>query len=200
MVKGTTPQLDLFLGVVLAGGKSSRMGVDKALLPFRNRTLLQHQYEKVASVLGNKNVVVSGDYPQYQHVVDQDYGIGPLGGIISIVKKYRSAEYFLFLPVDMPKLSEETLLWLIQAAKADSSFNCWSYCNYEMPLIIKNSETLEPILTDLLLQPKKLRSIRKLIQLMKYKPVSSEADGHEFINANTRKDWSEVLNEYTHGF
>lgn len=200
MVKGTTPQLELFLGVVLAGGRSSRMGVDKALLPFRNRTLLQHQYEKVVSVLGNKNVVVSGDYPQYQHVVDQDYGIGPLGGIVSVIREYRAAENFLFLPVDMPNLSEKTLFRLIQVAKTDSSSDCWSYCNYEMPLIIKNSETLEPILTDLLLQPKKFRSIRKLIQLMKYKPVSSEADGHEFINANTRKDWSEVLNEYTHGF
>jgi molybdopterin-guanine dinucleotide biosynthesis protein A len=185
--------------VVLAGGKSSRMGVDKALLPFRNHTLLQHQYEKIVTVLGKNNVVVSGDYPPYKHVVDRDSGIGPLGGIASVIKEYRVVKYFLFLPVDMPNLSGKMLLRLIQAAQTDSSFDCWSYCNFEMPLIIKYSERLEPILSDLLLQPRKLRSIRNFIQIMKYRSIISEVDAREFLNVNTMTDWNEVINEHTHG-
>jgi len=200
MVKGTAPQLELFLGVVLAGGKSSRMGADKALLPFCGRTLLQHQYEKMVSVVGSENVVVSGNYPQYQHIVDQDHGIGPLGGISSIVKQFANTEYFVFLPVDMPNLSEKTLFRLIQIAVSDSTSDCWSYASFEMPLIIKNGEGLELILANLLSQPPQFRSIRGLIQLMNHQPVIPEAEGHEFANANTVKDWSDVLNEYTHGF
>jgi molybdopterin-guanine dinucleotide biosynthesis protein A len=216
MAKGSdTQHVDTCLGVILAGGKSSRMGTDKALLSYQNGTLLQHQYNKMVSVLGSNNVIVSGNYPQFKHIVDDDFGIGPLGGIASIVKKfswrgggdsscYEFVDYFIFLPVDMPKLSEQSLLELLQVAKTDLYHNIWFYNNYEMPLIIKNEQALEAILTDLLLKPKQMRSIRQLIGALKYRAVEYDArydiQQNEFLNANTESDWKVVINEHTHGF
>jgi molybdopterin-guanine dinucleotide biosynthesis protein A len=166
-------------------------------------------------VLGSENVIVSGNYPQFKYIIDEDYGMGPLGGIASIVKNYswwgggdascyESVDYFVFLPVDMPNLSKQTLLNLLQIAKNDLYHNIWFYDNYEMPLIIKNNKMLETILTDLLLKPKHLRSIRQLIQSLKYRAIEYDAQydtqNDEFLNANTESDWKVVINELTHGF
>jgi len=53
-------------GFVLAGGASTRMGRDKALLPFAGRTLLEHVAARVAEAAGN--VTVIGPPERYGHL------------------------------------------------------------------------------------------------------------------------------------
>ena len=71
-------------GFVLAGGKSSRMGRNKALLPYRGRTLVEHVAEIVETAAGSVSVV--GDAETYGHlgypvIEDVIPGCGPLSGI-----------------------------------------------------------------------------------------------------------------------
>ena len=94
------------VGIVLAGGRSRRMGQDKAMLPFGTSTLLQHQLTTLA-VLCDR-AVVSGDYPDYDCVGDLFPDRGPLGGMHAVAKRFKH-KALLFLPVDMPAMSAEAL-------------------------------------------------------------------------------------------
>ena len=67
------------IGMVLAGGLSSRMGSDKALSPYHGQTLLQHQAALLA--IAGLKVVVSGDYEGFDCIPDRVVRCGPLGGI-----------------------------------------------------------------------------------------------------------------------
>jgi molybdopterin-guanine dinucleotide biosynthesis protein A len=71
-------------GFVLAGGRSSRMGRDKALLTIDGEALLTRVARQVAAVAGS--VTVIGPPERYSHlslevVPDRTPGAGPLGGI-----------------------------------------------------------------------------------------------------------------------
>ncbi len=85
---------------ILAGGKSKRMGKDKALLEFCGKTLVECMIEK-AKVFTDRIVISVGkrkldiSYPQIEDVK----GEGPIAGIYSVLLRF---EKVLFVPVDMP--------------------------------------------------------------------------------------------------
>lgn len=92
-------------GFVLAGGKSSRMGRDKALLELAGKPLVEHAVSKLRRIC--EQVSVLGEGPEleaYGPVVrDVHPGCGPIGGIEAALlhSKY---EWNLILPVDVPFL------------------------------------------------------------------------------------------------
>ena len=103
---------------VLTGGHSSRMGADKALLPFRDQTLLARALQIAAAVAGK--VVIVGPrarYSAYGDVVEDVYtGCGPLAGIHAALAATQT-ELNLVLSVDMPLMSPEFLRWLLEQAR-----------------------------------------------------------------------------------
>lgn len=103
---------------VLAGGRSLRMGTDKALLPLGNENLLQRALRTVASVGPNPLIVGdSGRYSGYGEVVeDRVAGCGPLGGIHAALCMSRS-DRNMVLSVDMPLMTAEFLHWLVRCSK-----------------------------------------------------------------------------------
>ena len=66
-----------WVGVVLAGGRSSRMGRDKARLAWRDQSLLAHACATLQAA-GACKVVVSGDYPEYAGIPDAVPALGPM--------------------------------------------------------------------------------------------------------------------------
>ncbi len=104
---------------MLAGGASSRMGRDKALLPFGNGTLAGYVAATVAAAAGSATLI--GDPRKYGHLgypvlPDRRPGVGPLGGIESALS-YTSADWNLILACDMPAVSVEFLSGLLDAAE-----------------------------------------------------------------------------------
>jgi molybdopterin-guanine dinucleotide biosynthesis protein A len=111
------------MGFLLAGGKSSRMGADKAFLNFCGQTLLDHALAVMREVCGR--VVVVGDpvrFAEYGSAVNDIFtGCGPLGGIHAALAS-SSAELNLILAVDMPFVTAELLGFLLGVAEnADST-------------------------------------------------------------------------------
>src|SRR5271157_3376764 len=102
---------------VLAGGRSSRMGVDKALLSFRDQTLLARTLEKAAAVAGKAVIVGPRErYATYGDVVEDIYaGCGPLSGIHAALCATET-DLNLILSVDMPLMTVEFLRWLLEKA------------------------------------------------------------------------------------
>ena len=107
-------------GLVLAGGKSSRMGRDKALVIYRDRVHLRDVMELVdrhavrawISIRADQaEIPVYRDYPQiHDRVGDQ----GPLGGMVSAFEAYPGCAW-LVVACDLPFLTHEALATLIAA-------------------------------------------------------------------------------------
>ncbi len=104
---------------VLAGGRSSRMGSDKALLGFADQTLLQHMLRTASQVTSNIRIVgPKSRYAQFGEVVEDLYsGCGPLGGIHAALSS-TATDLNLMLSVDIPRMTPEFLQWLIEQARA----------------------------------------------------------------------------------
>ncbi|HKS72032.1 MAG TPA: molybdenum cofactor guanylyltransferase [Terriglobales bacterium] len=107
---------------VLAGGKSTRMGRDKALLVLDGRTLVERAVA-LARLVSN-HVWIVGDakkYSRFGTVVEDLYvDRGPLGGIHAALAGSAS-QWNLMLAVDLPFLSPDFLKWMIEVgSKAEA--------------------------------------------------------------------------------
>lgn len=111
-------------GALLCGGKSSRMGSDKALLQVNGQPLWRLQFEKLRAVC--RDVLVCGSASQekifasaeVRFEADAAVELGPLSGIARALESARTG-HVLVLAVDMPRMSEGYLL-LLQAAAGTS--------------------------------------------------------------------------------
>jgi molybdenum cofactor guanylyltransferase len=102
--------------IILAGGKSSRMGEDKALIPIQGVPMLQRVYQAAASVADGVYVVTS--WPErYQHLLPNSCNFiqempfsqeGPLVGFAQALGQIQ-ADWVLLLACDLPRLRVEVL-------------------------------------------------------------------------------------------
>ncbi|MDE1175289.1 MAG: molybdenum cofactor guanylyltransferase [Edaphobacter sp.] len=103
-------------GFVLAGGKSSRMGRDKALLEAGGRPLAAWAAAKLSAV--TERVCILSDTAELARygelVVDLRAGCGPLGGVEAALQAM-TTDWGLFLAVDMPLVPTGLLRWLIES-------------------------------------------------------------------------------------
>lgn len=120
--------MNAMAGLILAGGKSSRMGRDKALLDYQGQPLVKFQIQKLKEV-GCQPIAISGPsgrgYELFTDQVIKDLtpDLGPLGGIYSALKEMGGVESVLVLGVDMPKVTTEFLSRLIDSSEGyDSTF------------------------------------------------------------------------------
>ena len=101
-------------GLILAGGRSRRMGADKGLIDYRGRT----QVRWLADLLGEYCVSVrvsvsprqqrSAGYASMATIVDHEPGSGPAGGLMSAWRTDPDAAWLL-VAVDLPLLNRATL-------------------------------------------------------------------------------------------
>lgn len=103
---------------VLAGGQSTRMGRDKALIEFHGRLLIEHSLAKLRalgltpSIAGNRP-----DLARFAPIFPDNYpGSGPLAGIEAALAASRE-DMNLFLPVDIPAIPVEFLRWMAVRAE-----------------------------------------------------------------------------------
>jgi len=149
--------------VIFAGGKSSRMGEDKSLLPFGNfNTLTQFQYSRLSQIF--KTVYISCkdsnkfdfDANFIEDVKTDSLNQGekaiyaPTAGFVAIFKELKEERFFA-LSVDSPFVSEEEIEQLFEndiqnsdATIAKTEFGIQPMCGiYHRSLEVKFSEMLE---------------------------------------------------------
>jgi molybdenum cofactor guanylyltransferase len=110
---------------VLAGGASSRMGRDKALLAYRETTLVEYVAQAVREAIGSVALIGNPDrYCDLGHAVYRDKvpGCGPLGGIYTALS-VSPADWNLVVACDMPGISARALRGLIDP-EAEPGRNC----------------------------------------------------------------------------
>ena len=102
---------------IMAGGKSSRMGTDKAFVPLLGKPMIEHVIERVSDLGQDETILITNrpaDYaklrlPMYSDVLPD---MGSLGGIYTAVH-YSTSPYTLVVACDMPFVNRELLRHMI---------------------------------------------------------------------------------------
>ena len=110
-------------GLLLAGGRSSRMQRDKAALEYHGRSQLAHAWELLSAVVERAYISVRPDQVDdpvrraYPQLVDQRQDLGPLAGILAAQAREPRAAW-LVLACDLPFLDAGTLGHLLAGRDA----------------------------------------------------------------------------------
>lgn len=124
-------------GLVLSGGKSTRMGADKGLIAYHGipqREYLYHMLEKVCdktylSIRAEQGEEIPSEIGV---IADEDIFKGPFNGILSAHKKHPEVAW-LVLACDMPLISEVSLKELIDQRKTGSIATAYSLKENPLP-------------------------------------------------------------------
>lgn len=112
-----------FSVIVLAGGRSSRMGFPKELVFIGGQPFLARLLKLLHNI--SSDVIVSGEVnfndPETKIIPDQTQNIGPLGGISSALP-HCNHDWALLLPIDLFLIDLEFLNWLkVQSSTIEST-------------------------------------------------------------------------------
>ncbi|KAA5940353.1 molybdenum cofactor guanylyltransferase MobA [Enterobacter cloacae] len=179
------------IGVVLAGGKATRMaGKDKGLQHLNGKPLWQHVADTLAdqvsamAISANRHIDIyqRSGYPVYQDTLG-DYA-GPLAGMLSVMQQ-SEAEWFVFCPCDTPFIPSCLVERLVQFR--DGAPVVWVHDGErDHPAITLIHRSLVPALQDYLTAGE-----RRVMVFMR------QSGGHSvdfsdwksaFVNVNTTED------------
>lgn len=117
-------------GLILAGGKSSRMKKDKGAIDYFGKSQTAHLYELISPFCQETYVSCRSDQKDQAHlkrfplVKDQFLEMGPMGGILSALKSKPMASW-LVVACDLPFLNTETLKNLIEKRNPYKNATCY---------------------------------------------------------------------------
>lgn len=173
-----------FVGVIVKGGQSKRMGHDKSTLTWEDKNILEHQIDLLKQVTSDIYLSVNTNQAKRLNrdipfIIDEYKQKGPLGGIISCLMSLKKD--LLIIPIDMPKISFNSLLEL-----SKQSDNCCyqlkgqvqpfpSYWSYQSVDLLKKRMSDEKL------------SIREAIEELNFKTITTDRLS-EFKNINSPKD------------
>ena len=99
--------------IILAGGKSSRMKQDKALVKINGKTLLNLQIETLTPIFQKIVISANTNYnTNFRIIKDINKDKGPIGGIYSVLQNSETNKNFI-IAVDMPYITPEIINKLI---------------------------------------------------------------------------------------
>lgn len=183
-------------GLVLAGGRSSRMGQDKASLVHADGRTLARRCCDLLREAGCESVVISLRHDQEIPPAFDDIGVvrdpqgessGPLAGIVSGMRLHPHADW-LVIACDLPRLDLASLRHLIAAKQPGEKFLAYrsEFDGLPEPLCTIFSSAALPVLEDAITDdfrcPRKIL-IRNDCRLLD--PFTARA----LDNANTPEDW-----------
>jgi len=163
-------------GIVLAGGQSSRMGTNKALLRYKGVPLVEYMQSLLVQA-GLKDVFIGGDVPGYACLPDQARYHGPAQAMIQLLRHFEGRyRRLLFVPVDMPLIETGALCGLLES---DGSVY---YEGYPLPACLLTGSGEESAY-----------SVRELLESRNAQPLSflpAWKDG--MANLNTQQEWEAI--------
>lgn len=205
-VKPTSTQSNC-LGVVLAGGLSSRMGQDKAQLLRQKQAMLDFSKQLLCDS-GITDVVVSGNTHDIPDIVPQ---AGPVGGIYSVLSHYTQVNQpkaLLILPVDLPLMTANALQKLRLAGELSQQATYFTDSQgnaHNIPLYLPNSALLALFLQKAFAAEHSMNatshgkkhgpSIKALLREIPSQSLALTArfaNSNILFNSNTPQDWQKA--------
>ncbi len=188
--------------LILAGGKSSRMGKNKAELLYNGQSFLENLIKK-AQCLGIENIYLSG-YKGVREdakaVMDVYPEVGPLGGLHAGLTA-ATTPYCLVLPVDIPQLPLEFL----EAMLEEHRKQCRNVQEDRLPLLLERDGFLEPLIgiypvpiaafIEEKIKEERL-SVFRMLKEWGNRSFTTKLPEWQISNINTQEDYQELLKRF----
>lgn len=188
-------------GIILAGGRSRRMGTSKADLLLFGKSFLRWQVEKLQT-LGIEDIMLSGaacpELPGTRRIEDKYPNRGPLGGLHACLSAAQHAQT-LVVTVDMPLIPPSALAHLRQAHR--EGVTALRHGEKIEPLIAVYdsaiAQTIEPLIQD------DSAPVLRLMDKVSWRDFDYAGPEGLFLNCNTPEDFvrleSLAVDYQTHG-
>lgn len=184
--------------LLLAGGKSSRMGQDKGDLIYKGKSFVDTLLEK-GQQMGISKIFLSGhecSRSDVSIVQDEYKECGPLGGLQACMK-VMDTSYCLVLPVDVPQIPVNVLKALLDAHRrmreqgAEENILIVKHGDHEEPLIgIYAVDLMERIEEEI----KAGRyAVFRLIKKIGYQVIEIDIEDWKIDNINTPQSYERLL-------
>jgi molybdopterin-guanine dinucleotide biosynthesis protein A len=188
-------------GLVLAGGRSTRMGRDKATLVVggNGERLVDRVVAAAAGALraaGERapRVLVSGAVEGHECVRDAAEGLGPVAGLASaldlaLAERARPT-HLLALPVDLPNVTAGALAPLLACTGAPAAHHDGS----ALPALLRVDEATRATVREVLASEGRERSVTRLLALLGAHAIPLDpAHTRALANANTPEELRDAL-------
>lgn len=178
--------MQLTIGI-LTGGKSTRMGMNKAWINFQHKTLLEH---KIDLFQGDDEILISVDDPskykgiEKMLVIDRYQDIGPIAGIYECLLQAKN-DWVFITSVDTPRIDRKI------------GYALSEYVSDDVDCVIAKTDRLEPLtgLYHKRLLPMIQKTIEEgafklqdFIRSQKFREVNFFNRSYDFLNINTPDD------------
>ncbi len=181
-------------GIILAGGKSSRMGTEKGLIIYKNKPFVEHIIEAMSPLVDN--IIIISNNKAYESFGFKCYedlikNTGPLAGIYTGLR-YSKTDYNLIVSCDIPLVKTIVLQKLIDQKNDASEVIQLQSQGKNMPLIALYKKSCEVIFMEELHQNQK--KVQKALKKCNVKTVIIDGSLEQVTaNINTPEDL-ELLN------
>ncbi|MDE0636264.1 MAG: molybdenum cofactor guanylyltransferase [Candidatus Poribacteria bacterium] len=202
-------------GVILAGGKSRRMGENKALLRLGNRTIIGHVIQRIQPIT-DELLLITNSPDEYTHLgiaMHKDIipNAGALGGIHAGLS-YASHETVLCVGCDNPFLVPNLLSYLVSALGKYDAVMPWtdkesSAKNAGAQIILQTlcavySKRCLPIIEQMLNESDlRVHALQERANVFALAPEiwkTYDAEGFSFFNVNTPEDFEKAQTMVKH--
>ncbi len=182
-------------GLVLAGGKSMRMGTDKGALDYHGKPQREFMADVLNQFCEKTFLSVRSDQninSEYELLEDKFVGLGPFGAILSAFQKKPNTAW-LVVACDLPLLDEESLQFLVENRNTSQLATAFHNpeTNFPEPLITIWEPKSYQVLLQFLAQgyscPRKVL-INSEIELLHLK------DSKVLMNVNDKEGFDKVMN------
>ncbi|MGI8669148.1 MAG: molybdenum cofactor guanylyltransferase [Aridibacter sp.] len=198
---------DEFSGYILAGGKSSRMGSDKAFLKIGDKNFVENAVEILQPICENRLKIVLNSKQNYfieklpeniPHIFDIYKTRGALGGIHASLKDCKT-KYAVILAVDLPCVSSEAIIKLCKIT--------FDLQQISAVIPIQNNSKLQPLCgvyernaclpkLEVLLTENNSISVHQFLELIDFITVDQtklQDNSNSFLNVNSPADYEQII-------
>ena len=185
--------------ILQAGGLSSRMGRDKALMPFLGIPLIERLRDRLL-ILNSEIIIISNDFSGYEYLslpLHRDLlpDRGALGGLLTALT-ISETPYVGLIAADMPFASPQLLTHLLDQIKheeADAALPSTNSGLEPLPGVDRRDTCLPLVKAAIKRDMWRMRSWHdqaKILTLSPQKTTEVTGNNHTFINLNTPGEFS----------
>jgi len=165
-----------YAGIVLAGGKSSRMGQNKALISYKGVPMVAHMMN-ILQQSGVDDIFISGEVEGFDGIPDITPHAGPVQAICNVIRQKSGYDGYVCVPVDMPLLKPEALRMLMKQRLGGF------FAAHPLPFFLKRCRNIE-----------NFYSVREFLDANQVSTIPLPDNMQEvMVNTNTPEEWGKIL-------